>query len=129
MLLPDSPDQRADIIIGISHVFASLENEGLKTESVSCVAAVENLFGGQPVSFSLAVGTSDAAVKTVVAAVVGELYKAAKIDVVAVIRYSGLLWILLLFDYAAAEDIVTVVYDYRLASGYSPLRLIEYDLN
>ena len=36
---------------------------------------------------------------------------------------------IILYYYAAAEDIVPVVYDDRLASGYSPLRLIEYDLN
>ena len=85
IFLPDRPHNPADPLVRIVHVFAALQDKGPKSQRVPLLAAAQDLLVAEPVALRFAVAPANAAVPTVIPAVVGELYEPAQIDVFSVI--------------------------------------------
>ncbi len=80
------PDQTDYFLICIISILSALQHESAESQFISGLAAGENVFFREPVASGMGIALADAAVETIVPAVIGEFDQSADIDVMPVME-------------------------------------------
>ena len=89
-LIPDLRDDLTEPVICEVSVLAALQDEGAEAQSVSKIAAGEDVLFRQPVALRVGVAPADAAVVAVVFTVVCKFDQPADVDVMSVMEMADI---------------------------------------